>query len=125
MRNPGGSGTVLNVWASWCDPCREEFPALLRAAREEPRGGARLMLVSADFPDQEPAIRKFLTEQGVGDSIFLKTGDDQEFINTLDSAWTGSLPATFVFDRSGRRVDFWEGKADERRFREALRRARS
>ena len=119
----GGHGTVLNVWASWCDPCREEFPALLQAARERAADGVRLMLVSADFPDQEPAIRKFLAEQGVTDSIYLKTGGDMEFINTLDSAWTGTLPATFVYDRSGRLVEFWEGKADEARFRNAMSRA--
>ena len=120
VRRPGARATLVNVWATWCAPCREEFPALLRVARERAGDGLRLMLVSADFDDQAPAVRAFLAERAVSDTTYLKSGDDMSFINTLSPQWSGALPATFVYDEGGRLVAFWEGMADEARFRKAV-----
>src|SRR5438105_7372379 len=106
---PGARATLVNVWATWCAPCREEFPALLRAAHENRGNGLRLVLVSADFDDQLAAVRRFLTAQGIHDTTYLKSGDDMSFINGLGREWSGALPATFVYDAHGRRVAFWEG----------------
>jgi hypothetical protein len=44
-------------------------------------------------------------------TTYLKTGRDQAFIDGISRAWTGSIPATAVYDRSGRLLTFWEGKA--------------
>jgi thiol-disulfide isomerase/thioredoxin len=110
----------VNVWATWCVPCREEFPLLLRLAREyEPRG-LELLLVSADFDDRLPAVRRFLAAQGVTDTSYLKAEDDMSFIDALSPRWSGALPATFVYDGAGRQIAFWEGKADEARLRKSL-----
>jgi thiol-disulfide isomerase/thioredoxin len=117
---PGARATLVNVWATWCGPCREEFPGLLKVARSRAGDGLRLMLVSADFDDQEPAVRDFLAARAVTDTAFLKTGDDMTFINTLSPKWSGALPATFIYDGGGRLVAFWEGMADEARFQRAV-----
>jgi thiol-disulfide isomerase/thioredoxin len=117
---PGARATLVNVWATWCGPCREEFPALLEVARARAGDGLRLMLVSADFEDQEPAVREFLAARAVTDTAFLKTGDDMAFINALSPKWSGALPATFIYDGGGRLVAFWEGMADEARFQRAV-----
>jgi len=111
VRSARGDVVVVNVWATWCDPCRHEFPALLRVRREFAPSGLRLILVSADFADQRPKIVQFLAQQGVGFQTFLKAENDMSFINALDPAWSGALPATFVYDRSGKLHDFWEGEA--------------
>lgn len=111
--------TVVNVWATWCGPCREEFPALLAAIqRHQPQ--ARLLLYSADFDDQASAVRAFLAERGVRDTVYLKTGDEQRFIETIHPTWSGALPATLVFDRAGQLREFWEGEADSARFERAI-----
>lgn len=117
---PGARATLVNVWATWCGPCREEFPGLLRVARARAGEGLRLMLVSADFDDQQPAVRAFLGARAVSDTAFLKTGDDMAFINSLSPKWSGALPATFIYDGGGRLVAFWEGMADEARFQRAV-----
>jgi cytochrome c biogenesis protein CcmG/thiol:disulfide interchange protein DsbE len=118
VRAGGAPVTLVNVWATWCNPCREEMPALLAVARRHPE--MRLLLVSADFTDQRPAAAAFLAERGVSGTTYLKSGSDQEFIDALNRGWTGSLPATFVYDASGHEVAFWEGMADERRFEAAI-----
>lgn len=120
---PGARATLVNVWATWCAPCREEFPALLRVAAENRERGLRLVLVSADFDDSLPAVRSFLSQHGVRDTTWLMSGDQQTFINTMATEWSGALPATFVYDARGQRVDFWQGLADEQRFRDAVNRA--
>ncbi len=110
---PGARATLVNVWASWCQPCREEFPDLVRLEREWRERGFRLLFVSADFAEDVPNAKSFLAEQGVTARTYLKTGDDMPFIDTLDPRWSGALPGSFLYDSSGRLVRFWEGKASD------------
>jgi peroxiredoxin len=107
IRKPGARAVVVNVWATWCEPCREEMPDLVRAYRAHKQDGLRLVLVSADDEDGRAEAEKFLAAQGVDFDSFLKVGDDMTFINGIDPRWTGALPATFVFDERGRVVQFW------------------
>jgi thiol-disulfide isomerase/thioredoxin len=111
VRAPGASAVLVNVWATWCVPCREEMPDLLRVGREYRGEGLRLVLVSADFPENGGQARTFLSRLGVDFPTYLKAGSDMEFIDGLSPRWSGALPATFVFDGAGTRRDFWEGKA--------------
>jgi hypothetical protein len=69
------------------------------------------MFVSADFSDDVPNAKSFLAAQGVDEPTWLKTGDDMQFIDTLDPTWSGALPGSFLYDSEGRRVRSWEGKA--------------
>ncbi len=106
-----GSAVLVNVWATWCAPCLEELPDLLRLQREYRGHRFRLILVSADFASQRPAAAALLASQGVGFPTFAKAQGDQGFIDGLDTRWSGALPASILFDREGRKVAFWEGKA--------------
>jgi len=112
VRAPGASAVLLNVWATWCSPCRAEFPDLLRVSRELESRGLRLILVSADFSDATSEVTQFLTEQGVDFPTLIKAGKDDAFVNGLDRRWTGALPATFIYNGRGKLVRYWEGKAN-------------
>jgi thiol-disulfide isomerase/thioredoxin len=109
VRKGGSRVTVVNLWATWCTPCREEFPDLMRFYKAYKDRGISLVLVSGDFSsDTEPA-REFLASQGVDFRTFLKSGKDEEFINSFDPAWSGALPATFVYNDRGEKVHSFLG----------------
>jgi thiol-disulfide isomerase/thioredoxin len=116
-REPGARATLVNVWASWCIPCREEFPDLMRIARGYQSRGLRVVLVSADF--DTAAAKAFLASQKVRFPTYIKTGEDMAFIDRMNAKWTGAIPATFLYDSSGRAVAFWEGQADYHKFEQA------
>lgn len=110
VRQAGADLVVVNFWASWCLPCREEMPSFIRLARESDAGDLQVRFVSVDDPTEYADARAFLDElQFVGDS-YVYQGDQQTFINDVDPSWTGSLPATAVYNRAGERLTFWEGK---------------
>ena len=107
---------IVNVWATWCQPCREEFPDLLKAYEQTRDKGVQLILVCADFPEQREAARKFLADHGNDFPTYFKTGKDMEFINALSSEWSGALPGTFIYGTSDSLREFWQGKASLDRF---------
>lgn len=114
---PGAKATLVNVWASWCGPCRMEFPDLLRFGRVYQPKGLRLVLVSVDFPEKETVARRFLASHGATPPAYIQAGDVMKFINTLNPSWSGAIPASFVYDASGHLVSFHEGMASYGEFR--------
>jgi thiol-disulfide isomerase/thioredoxin len=110
IRAPGSKAVLVNVWATWCAPCREEFPDLMRIRKEYREWGLRLVLVSADADTAMPAVRRFLEAEGVTFLTYLKQGSDMPFIDGLDSLWSGALPATLLYDGAGNKKWFHEGK---------------
>ena len=92
---------VVNVWATWCIPCREEMPDLLKLRRDYKERGVALLLVSGDFSAEREQAAAFLGEQGVDFPTYIKTGDDMAFIDAFDPKWSGALPATFIYDGQG------------------------
>ncbi len=111
----GAPVTLINVWATWCDPCREELPDLLRLYREHRAAGLRLVMISADDPDGRAQAAAVLAaaaaRAGLGRALdatsYLKDDDDMKLIDGLDPRWSGALPATFLFDAGGQRIRSW------------------
>ncbi|HEY3175237.1 MAG TPA: TlpA disulfide reductase family protein [Candidatus Polarisedimenticolia bacterium] len=103
-----GRPVVVNMWATWCDPCREEFPDLVKLHRELGGRGLRVIAISMDMASAlEGAVIPFLDAQGASFPAYIRDAsaeNDEDFINAVDKEWSGSLPATFVYDREGRLV---------------------
>lgn len=110
VKQDGARVVLVNVWATWCEPCLEEMPDILRAYRELKGQGLRLVLVSADSQDNRKRAELYLAKQGVDFASYLKTGDDMQFINGLDPKWDGTIPASILFDGKGRKLHLWSGK---------------
>lgn len=101
---------VVNFWASWCLPCREEFPDFVRFSEDMDPDDVQVRFVTVDFEEDLPAAAAFLREHGVGGTTFVKDGKEGPFISAVSSRWSGGVPATAIFDREGTVVAFWEGK---------------
>jgi thiol-disulfide isomerase/thioredoxin len=121
VRAPGARAVLVNVWATWCLPCREEMPDLLRLRRDYAERGVRLILVSGDFSGDAGEAAAFLGEQGVDFPTYLKKGPDMEFIDAFDPKWSGALPATFIYDADGHLRHSIHGVASYDQLEEKLR----
>jgi thiol-disulfide isomerase/thioredoxin len=107
---PGTTAVLVNVWATWCEPCREEMPDLVRLTRDPKARGVRLLLVSADSQSESAAVAAYLGKLGIKGPSYLKTGDDMKFIDGLDPTWDGTIPTSWLYDAGGRRAHTWNGK---------------
>lgn len=105
----GEKVVLINMWATWCGPCVEEFPHIIKLQRKYDEQ-LQVVFVSTDF-DKETAIN-FLREQGVNWTTYFKTGKDQQFIESVSDKWTGAMPFTKILDKQGNVVASWENKAD-------------
>jgi thiol-disulfide isomerase/thioredoxin len=120
IENAEGNAVLVNIWATWCQPCVEEFPDIMKLYQKYQDRGLRIIFVSADFENQTEAAKAFLQKQGVDFATYQKSGKDMAFINTLDERWSGALPATWVYDGNGNKRHFWEGKKDHAHFEKAI-----
>ncbi len=107
-----GRVVLVNFWATWCVPCREEFPDLTRLQKSLGPRGLRVVGVSTDLASAMPGVHKFLTDQKPGFPNFHKKsgGDDQDFIDAVDKGWGGELPFSVLYDRNGHKAKVLSGK---------------
>jgi thiol-disulfide isomerase/thioredoxin len=119
-----GKVTVVNFWATWCGPCREEFPDLVRLYEENREKGVVVVSISMDEADEAEQAAAYLEEQKARFPAYLRGFRDFEaFVNLIDPSWSGAIPATFVFDRQGNRVYSHQGKLTYEELTELVERA--
>ncbi len=97
-----GKPLLINFWATWCDPCREEFPELVKIDSVY-KGKIDFITVSLDdIGDIDTVVPKFLREQKASmPAYLLKTPDESAAISMVSKDWSGSLPLTVLFGPTG------------------------
>lgn len=112
---------LINVWATWCMPCREEFPDLVKISNSY-KGKVRFVGISVDdSEDLDSKVIPFIKNQKVNFEIYLlKVVDPEDFINLLNKKWGGAIPATFIYDKRGNQEEMLIGKQSYETFKEAL-----
>lgn len=88
-----GAVTLVNVWASWCVPCRDEVPFLEQLSKDK-----RIQLVGINYKDASDNARRFLNRYG---NPFVATGRDEAGRASIDWGVYG-VPETFLVGRDGR-----------------------
>ncbi|MEQ8579296.1 MAG: TlpA disulfide reductase family protein [Balneola sp.] len=115
----GDMPVLVNFWATWCVPCIEEFPYIMKL-KENYNDEFELIFVSGDFEEAKEEAKEFLKEQNVNFTTYYKTGKDNEFIQTVSETWSGALPYTVIYSRDGSISAEWEGKAEYEQFEQEL-----
>ncbi|TME27530.1 MAG: TlpA family protein disulfide reductase [Chloroflexi bacterium] len=111
-----GKTVVINFWATWCKPCREEMPALQRTAASE----ADVVVLEVDLAEDGAKVRSFV------DSLGLDRLEPLLDTDTKTALRYGaiSLPTTFFVDRSGVVRHLRIGQLTEQEMREGIAKAR-
>jgi thiol-disulfide isomerase/thioredoxin len=101
---------VLNFWATWCIPCREEMPMLNRLATQY--GGRDVVFLSVSLDDSEARakIPRFLGKKKIGFRVWV--GATPDTLRTLGLG--GIIPATIIFDRDGSAISRIVGEASRK-----------
>jgi thiol-disulfide isomerase/thioredoxin len=104
--SPNARPLLVNFWATWCDPCREEFPDLVKIDQQYRPQGLDFTAISLDnVEDIKTSVPKFLLEMKVKTPTYLLDVDDPEIaMSKVDPQWSGALPATFLYDAHGKIV---------------------
>lgn len=102
LLKPSGRPRLINFWATWCGPCREEFPDLVKIAADH-KDKIDVVTVSWDEPAEiDGEVPKFLAEMGSNSPAYLlKSRDQDAAINLVSPDWQGALPFTILLDANG------------------------
>ncbi len=118
---PKGKPLLVNFWATWCDPCREEFPDLVKIDAEY-KGKIDVITVSLDdLADIATVVPKFLNEvKATMPAYLLKTPDESAAITMVAKDWSGNLPMTALYTATGEMAYVRMGKFTHEKLTEEI-----
>jgi thiol-disulfide isomerase/thioredoxin len=117
-----GKPLLMTFWATWCEPCRDEYPMLNELAKQyAPKG---LQVVGVDFDDEGDLIlmRRFIARyKPVFPNYRKQRGDEAAFTQAVWPDWNGALPASFLYDKDGKQVGRMLGAGTRETYEAAIR----
>jgi thiol-disulfide isomerase/thioredoxin len=113
---------LVNFWATWCDPCRDEFPDLVKIDAQYRSKGLDFIAISLDdLKDIKTEVPRFLRVMRAMMPVYLLDVPDPEpAIKAIDSEWSGALPATFLYNQKGELVYKHLGRVNPADLRAAI-----
>jgi thiol-disulfide isomerase/thioredoxin len=122
VRQHRGKPLLMTFWATWCEPCRDEYPMLNELAKQyAPKG---LQVVGVDFDDEGDLIlmRRFIARyKPVFPNYRKQRGDEAAFTQAVWPDWNGALPASFLYDKDGKQVGRMLGAGTRETYEAAIR----
>jgi thiol-disulfide isomerase/thioredoxin len=120
--NAGGKKLrLVNVWATWCGPCKIEFPDLVSLHRIYRGREFEAVTVNADDPGKRDKALEFLKEQQASTrNVAFDKGDPYALIEAVDPKWQGALPHTILVAPGGEVIYRSEGAFDTLKLRKAI-----
>src|ERR1700687_607931 len=106
-----GKPVLVNFWATWCEPCRDEYPMLNQLAKQYAPQGLKVVGVSMDDDGDLILMRRFLARyKPIFPNYRKKAGDEELFRQGVLPAWSGALPVSVFYAKDGRQVAHFVGE---------------
>jgi thiol-disulfide isomerase/thioredoxin len=117
------SPLIVNFWATFCVPCKEEIPYFEAITRKYAKNKVKLLLVSLDLKKDYPEkIMEYMhTEKITAEVVWLDETDADYFIPRIDSSWTGALPATLLSSKGIAKPLFYDRQLKPEELEKAIR----
>jgi len=119
-----GRPLVVTFWATWCEPCRDEYPMLNELAKQYAPQGLKVVGISLDQDGASDQIlmRRFLARyKPIFPNYRKKKGEEDTFIQAVLPGWNGSIPATFFYSKDGQQIGHLLGASDRETYDAAIR----
>ncbi len=117
-----GKPVLVTFWATWCEPCRDEFPMLNEVIKEYAPKGLKVIGVSLDEDGDLILLRRFVARyKPVFPNYRKKSGGEAEFIQAVLPGWNGAIPASFFYAKDGRQIGHLAGASSRETYEAAIR----
>ena len=117
-----GQPLLVTFWATWCEPCRDEYPMLNGLAKQYSSQGLQVVGVNLDQDGDLILMRRFLARYKPVFTNYRKIkGDEAAFTNAVMPGWNGALPASFFYAKDGTQVGHVVGESDHDTYDAAIR----
>jgi thiol-disulfide isomerase/thioredoxin len=118
-----GKGVLVTFWATWCEPCRNEYPLVVSLAKEYGPQGLVVVGVSLDENSDLNLVRRFLAQSHPGFPNYRqKPGIDADaFYQGVSPEWKGAMPEMAFYARDGHLARNFFGERQREAFVEAIR----
>jgi thiol-disulfide isomerase/thioredoxin len=116
---------VINFWATFCAPCIEEIPDLIKFSNKYKKEKVKLYLVSLDFSENYPVkIKKFVAKKKYNASVaWLNETNADYFCPKIAETWSGAIPATLIINKKSGYRKFYEEKLSAPEIENAIQKA--
>lgn len=113
VKNNSNKLLLINVWATWCGPCVNEFPSFITINRMYRLRDFQFISISADNPEKKDKVLQFLQSIHAANTNYLFNSDDKyKLIEAVDPNWSGALPYTILVEPGGKIVYANQGEID-------------
>jgi thiol-disulfide isomerase/thioredoxin len=100
-----GQPLLITFWATWCEPCRDEFPMLNELAKQYAPQGLKVVGVNLDDDGDIILTRRFIARYKPSFPNYRKkAGGEAAFVNAVLPGWSGAIPASFFYSKDGQQV---------------------
>ena len=122
IAKPKDKPLLVTFWATWCDPCRDEFPDLVKIDKDYRPQSLDFVTISLDeVADIKTSVPAFLSQmKATMPAYLLDVKDPEPAINAVDPRWQGDLPATFLYNAKGEIIYKHVGRLNTVELREAI-----